>query len=308
MGVQLELPLDHAPAPVRQHGLRAAHPRPLVSMGKRPGKPFTSFRTSPKKAWSFPEVEYANAGSSVAALVLDCDDPAAMARGLADLPDPNWIVRRVANGHAHPAWTLAAPVHRYPKAKPEPLIYLSRVADYYATTTGADGSYSGVLAHNPAPRYRETAYRTTWGREAPYSLDDLASVIPFGWKPPGERQTGIGRNCDLFAGLMAWAGRKENAGISVLAAAVVRNQHFDHPLPDSEVAATARSVERYRERWAARGWHCPRWIARQAARGRKGGRPRLYEPGREPWTLAGISRRTWYRRRRGTKANTDKRA
>ncbi len=122
MGAQLELPLDLAPAPVRSHGLRAAHPRPLVSLGKRPGRPFTSWRTSPQRAWSFPEVEYGNAGSSVAALVLDCDDPEAMRRGLVDLPDPNWIVRRVATHHAHPAWALATPVHRYPAARPGPLV------------------------------------------------------------------------------------------------------------------------------------------------------------------------------------------
>ena len=72
---QLALPLAFAPEPVRTHGLRAAHPRPLVSFGKRPGRPFASFRTTPAKAWRYPELEYGNAGSSIAALVLDCDDP-----------------------------------------------------------------------------------------------------------------------------------------------------------------------------------------------------------------------------------------
>ena len=308
---QLELPLAAAPTPVRGHGLRAAHPRPLVSLGKRSGRPFTSFRTSPKKAWSFPEVEYGNAGSSVAALVLDCDKPAALRRGLPDLPPPNWTVWRPANDHAHACWTLAEPVHRYPAARIEPLRYLAGIGDYYAHAVGADPSYSGVLAHNPASIYR-SPYKTTWGREEPYTLDQLASVIPFNWEPPTVRQTGVGRNVDLFEAGMRWAGRRANADLPVLAALMVVNQEFDHPLPLSEVQATAHSIEKYRKRWAARGWHCPRWIARQAARGRKGGRPRLYEPGREPWTLAGVSRRTWYRRRkaaleRGTKANTDER-
>ena len=63
-------------------------------------------------------------------------------------------------------------------------------------------------------------------------------MIPFGWKPPGERQTGIGRNCDLFADLMAWAGQREYAELPVLPAAMIRNQKFEHPLPYSEVAAT----------------------------------------------------------------------
>ncbi len=311
MAEQLALPLDYAPAPVRSHGLRAAHPRPLVSLGKQPGRPFTSWRTSPAKAWSFPEVEYGNAGSSVAALVLDCDDPAALARGMADLPPPNWKVTRPANDHAHVAWTLATPVHRYPAARPEPLRLLAGVAEYYASATGADPGYSGVLSHNPAPRLRQSDYVTTWGREEPYTLDQLATVIPFGWEPPTLRQTGIGRNVDLFEAGMRWAGRKVHEDISVVLALLVVNEQFDHPLPFSEVLATARSIEKYRERWAARGWHRPAWIARQAARGKASGRAR--RPGSNedlrPWQAEGISRRTWYRRRaaaRGTRTNTDK--
>ena len=303
---QGQLPLDFAPPPVRAHGLRAAHPRPLVSMGKGADH-YSSFRTSPAKAWRFPEVEYGNAGSSIAALVLDCDKPARLRRGLPDLPPPNWTVWRRGNHHAHVCWTLDTPVHRYPAARVEPLRYLADIADYYSHAVGADPGYAGVLAHNPASIYR-SPYQTTWGREDPYTLDQLASVIPFNWEPPTVRQTGVGRNCDLFEAGMRWAGRRANAHQDVLPALMVVNQEFDHPLPFSEVQATARSIEKYRRRWAARGWHCPRWLSRQAARGRKGGRPRLYEPGREPWTLAGMSRATWYRRReRETKANTDKR-
>ena len=50
---QPELPLAAAPAPVLGHGLRAAHPFPLVSTGKQPERPYTSFRTTPEKAWRF---------------------------------------------------------------------------------------------------------------------------------------------------------------------------------------------------------------------------------------------------------------
>jgi len=113
--VQLDLALDCAPPEVLAHGLRAAHPRPLVSFGKRNGSAFTSFRTSPGEAWRFPEIQYANAGSSIAVLVLDCDDPRKMGLGLPDLPPFNWMVRRPANDHAHVVWCLAKPVHRYPE-------------------------------------------------------------------------------------------------------------------------------------------------------------------------------------------------
>ena len=301
---QLELPLDFAPEAVRRHGLMAAHPRPLVSHGKRPGQAFVSFRTSPAKAWGYPEIEYGNAGSAVAALVLDCDRPAALARGLPALPPPNWTVWRLANDHAHVVWTLANPVHRHHAAREHPLKYLASIAEYFAHSTGADIGYNGVLAHNPAPRYK-SEYKTTWGPAAPYTLDYLASVIPFNWTPPVVRLTAIGRNVALFETGVQWAGREANASTEVLPALIVANQTFPHPLPISEVAQIARSIERYRKSWSSRGWHRPSWIARQAARGRKGlGKARKASASTEgsnnamrPWEAEGVSRRTWYRNR-----------
>ena len=52
---------------------------------------------------------------------------------------------------------------------------------------------------------------------------------------------------------MGWAGRPENQGNDCLAAAHLINQTFTLPLPYSEVAATARSVQGYRARWIAKG-------------------------------------------------------
>ena len=302
---QLVLPLDSAPDSVRKHGLMAAHPRPLVSMGKQDGKPFTSWRTTPKKAWKFPEVEYANAGSSIAALVLDCDRPQTFSDNIGDLPPPNWIRRRVANDHLHVVWTLVKPVHRYPAAKVEPLRFLAHISEFYSVTLGADPGFGGVLCHNPAPRLKDEAFKTIWGREAPYSLDDLACVIPFNWTPPKVRQTGVGRNVDLFEAGMSWAGRQTNAHLDVLPALLTVNQSFAHSLPLSEVQATARSIERYRQRWAARGWHSPRWIAKQKARSAlQKGRARKASASPDgsneelrPWEAQGISRATWYRRK-----------
>ena len=176
----------------------------------------------------------------------------------------------------------------------------------------------GVLAHNPACRFK-SPYRTTWGREAPYTLDQLATVIPFNWTPPSVRQTGVGRNVDLFEAGMRWAGKRANLDLEVLLALMVVNQDSAHPLPLSEVQATARSIEKYRKRWSARGWHRPRWLSRQAARSAKQtGKARkasaISEGSNEslkPWAAEGVSRRTWYRRRRaarerGTVPNTDK--
>ena len=252
----------------RQHSSPGAHPRPLVSYGKDYGRVFC-FRTSPRKAWRYAEVEYANAGSSYGALALDCDDADAYARGFlgSEIPPPNWRVFRPDTGHSHAVWTLAAPVHKYPKARRGPLDYFAAIAEFYALTLGADASYNGVLVHNPV----SSPYETRWGPELPYTLEQLARVIPFGWRAPDVRQTGVGRNCDLFRAGMVWAGREANARLDVLAALLIVNQRFAHPLPLSEVRTTTRSTEKYRERWAARGWHAPRWLAKLARERVRGG-------------------------------------
>ena len=70
---QLTLPIKFAPSVVRAHGLSVAHPRPLVSYGKDYGRVFC-FRTSPRKAWRYAEVEYA-VGHSGAALAIRAGAP-----------------------------------------------------------------------------------------------------------------------------------------------------------------------------------------------------------------------------------------
>ena len=273
----------------------------MVGVRTRSGR-FWSSRAQPAEAWAFPYIQVENAGSAVAAIVFDCDEPEALGN-VVELPSYNWMVRNEANGHAHVVWTLAVPVHRYPAARQAPLDYLRHVAEYLHHELEADGGYAHVLTPNPcAPPKGRT---TLWGSPKPYELGTLAKVVPFNWKPPRVSQTGIGRNCDLFRDLMAWAGRRENIGMAALTAAHVRNSEFEVPLGASEVAGIVRSVERYRVRWRAGGWHSPRFIARQAARGRKSGRVRREGSieAEKPWEAECVSRRTWYRRRaaeRGT--------
>ena len=97
---------------------------------------------------------------------------------------------------------------------------------------------------------------------------------------------------------MGWAGRRANAALAVLPALHTVNQRFACPLPEGELAAAARSIERYRERWAAHGWHSPAWVARQRARkARQAGTARRDSASSagsnealQPWRADGISR------------------
>ena len=170
--------LAHAPAEVIAHGLREAHPWPLVSCGKKPDGTFACFRVRPVDAWDYPEIQYGHAGSSHAALLLDCDNPSRWRPALGHLPPPNWIVWRPANDHAHVVWTLKTPVYCHNAARTYPLGYLMHIAEFYATATGSDPGYTGTMAHNPVAN--DPSFKTDWGREKPYTLDELLSAIPFG--------------------------------------------------------------------------------------------------------------------------------
>ena len=260
--------LECAPDPVRGHGLRAAHRWPRVG-NKRASGHFWSGRVPASHAWAFPYIELADAGSTWAVVSHDCDNREDMAAGLDVLPPYNWLVQTERG--AHVTWCLAAPVARHHAARQAPETYLARVGEYYHHALQADPAFSG-LGRNPA----NDGARTIWGREAPYSLDDLANVIPFGWKRPRVALTGMGRNVDAFRAGLRWAGEDRNRGLPVLPAlhainAEVSRGHPDGRLSDNELADIARSIERYRQKWERDGWHKPAWLERQRVRGGRGG-------------------------------------
>ena len=261
------------PLAVREHGMRDAHHRPLVGRRYRcrdeERERFWSGRTAPDRAWSYPYLELARTGSSYPALVIDCDDEARLlAGGLQHLPVPSWATWHGDRG-CHVVWCLADPVHRYPEASPRPLQVLGRIEAYYILAAGADPDFVGVLADNPiAP---DVGRKTRWGTREPYTLHELAEVVPIGWRRPRRVRGGVGRNCALFEAAMRWAGSWANRDLPVLEAALVANREFDTPLPRAEVRDIAASVERYRAVWRASGWHRPGWIECKRELGRLGG-------------------------------------
>ena len=251
--LELELGIDYAPAIVREHGLRDAHLRPLVA--RRKGQ---SFRVHARDAWSYPSLEL-RAANCWPAVTLDCDLPTVVdalhsLKSQFPLPTPNVVVERQHNGHCHASWFLSRPVHRGESARAAPLRKLARVSEFYRQTLEADPGFTQCLTHNPIQESHKVGeFRTHWGHRCGYSLDELAEPIPRGWRLPARSTTEAGRNCSLFHSLMKWAGSPANIGREVVAVARATNDSFEIPLSDQEVGAIAKSVERYRDGWTAKG-------------------------------------------------------
>ena len=129
----------------------------------------------------------------------------------------------------------------------------ARISEYYAAALGADAGYTGVLTHNPMEAAQLAGFKTHWLRREPYTLGELAEFIPFRWRRPKPSRTAAGRNMDVFAHCMRWAGSPANLGVAVLVEAHQVNDGFEVPLDPPEVAGIAKSVERYRRRWIKQG-------------------------------------------------------
>ena len=310
---QLRLPgIDFAPSKVQAHGYREAHTWPLVARHKG-----EAFRVHASRAWTFPSIELRTA-NSWPCLILDCDNTEAAIAALYGparvLPMPNWTVQRRSSMHFHPIYCLSRPVLRGARARPSPLRRFARISEFYRQTTQADAGFNGVLSHNPmcgGPRSSGRALITTWGRRAPYSLDELAEAIPQGWRMSRLPTTEAGRNCSLFFALMRWSGMPRNWGVDVLDQALALNSLFSPPMVFSEVVGIAKSVNKIQARNLASGQTQRQFAFIQAERGRKGGRiggrrsKRGPDPNSarslKPWLVEGISRRTYYRRKRDTR-------
>ena len=105
-------------------------------------------------------------------------------------------------------------MHRGDGEQWRPQTALTRVAEYYRQAVGAGPGDAGVLSLNPMYAAHRGAFKATWGRQLPYELRELAAVIPFGWRMPTVKSTGIGRNVDLFRAAMRESGEPSYAGVA----------------------------------------------------------------------------------------------
>ena len=247
---------------LKEHGIAAVHPYP--SCANEDSIIVGRFDSAYAFA-NFPKLELQPPHAYVS-IILDCDST----KDLDDAPGkpwwggnptatPSWMVINVRPGTSqrrpggiHAVYALEVPVARHNAAHTLPLAYLAHIADRLSHHLGADPRYTGVITRNPLAPGPDCF--THWGRMFPYTLRELDRVLPKG-KPPSRRQTGIGRNCDLFKSMVSevfrprWAGILGAQGWATSWLNFVRAQNLamfaPDVLPDSECRAIAKSCGRY---------------------------------------------------------------
>ena len=221
-----------------------------------------------------------------------------------DLPTPYWTSKNPDNAHAHIAYRLKVPFCTSDIAHSEPIRYAAAIESAMIERLKADRGFAGLLTKNPLHPHWQNEFWT----EYEYTLDELAEYLDLKGHPlRGSEVSGLGRNCELFDNTRQWAyraireywapnyKRKWNAAVYDQVEAL--NAQFKVPLPVSEVKAIAKSIAN----WTYREFTPEKFRQSQARKGAKGGksskgggRPSL----NEPWIELGVSRATYFRRKK----------
>jgi len=217
-------------------------------------------------------------------LVFDVDRPdATMCWDDLGAPAPNIVATNRANGHAHLIYGLEISVRTAPDGSSAALRYAAAIECALRAKLGADEGYTGLICKNPLNAHWLVS---TWEPNL-YTLDWLADYLDLSAYSGSKRlpSNGLGRNCNLFDYLSAWAYKAIRQGwpqydrwyeAVLTRASAYNSREFKSPLPMSEVRATAKSVAKWTHRhMTPEGFSA--WQARQGAKGGKvsrgGGRP-----------------------------------
>ncbi len=213
----------------------------------------------------------------------------------AELPAPNLVIVNPRNGHAHLVYLLGAWVQTDfgDSRRLKVVRYAAAIERAYTAALGADPAYTGRFQHNPL----SDAYVTKIGRDAPYSLDELARYVDLN-EPALKKNPplGIGRNVETFNRLRrwayvavtdwrigtyeAWCGAVADRGGQI--AADVGAESPRGPLKANEVGHIVKSVARWVwERYSADVPPLLREARIAAQREREKGRQRAREAARE---------------------------
>jgi len=223
-------------------------------------------------------------------------------------PAPTLTITNPENGHAHLLYALETSIRTAPDGKMKPLRYAAAVENALRKKLGADTGYSGLICKNPNHSHWKIA---VWQPEL-YTLDWLADSLDLNAANDKEivADYGLGRNCTLFDKTRKWAYRAIRQGWPEydqwLQACYERttayNLQFSDPLDDNEINGIAKSIAKWTYskfsedsfREYVMKTHSSEIQAKRGSMSNKGGRPSLGQP----WLLIGVSRATYFRRKK----------
>lgn len=229
----------------------------------------------------------------------------------ANLPPANIVAINPENGRAHLSYLLEIPVARHDAARIEPLKYLAAVQRGMTNRMGADQHYVGLITKNPL----HTDWHVEWRRDRPYSLDELNDSlfdIDKRFEPRRDVAFGYGRNVTTFEELRTIGYRevlkfkKDGASLSdfnkrMAAIAAGVNMQFQRPLSPSELRSITNSISKWTWRHFSESGRSA-WASKKGKRGAaKRWKGHTAAQTTKPWEALGISRATYYRRKKEAK-------
>lgn len=196
-----------------------------------------------------------NDPNNTAWLVYDLDRPTASI----DWQDrhvatPNWIATNMDNGHAHLAYGLGSPVWTQYGKKDPAFRYMASIDVAMTKVLEADPGYSKLICKNPL---REDFWKVDLYQTELYDLPWIADYLnlePYKDARRNLPEEGLGRNCTLFGHVRRWAYQKirepwlsEDFFLSAVVeyATGFNAIKFAHPLPYTEIEATAKSIAKW---------------------------------------------------------------
>lgn len=292
-------------------------PRPYCSDRLEEGLQIRPLLTALQRRY----VQY-NGPAAIGFMLHDIDRPDAyFAHRDAILPPPNAIALNPENGHALAVAVLEVPVARHSMSRIAPLKKYAAIERGFSRRLGADPAYSALIGKN----LLHSDWRVEWRRDKPYSLDELEDwLFENDMRPETkvERTVGAGRNVTVFDDLREIAYReirtykRDGANFEAwhtrcLSVAQGSNMQFARALGASEVKAIAKSVAK----WTWRNMSPEKYadfVENQRKRSSLGNQIRtaarwgrhVAESKTQPWKNIGISRATYYRRKKANQLAT----
>ena len=276
-----------------------------------PYKHNTDFRRkTPKQATQSAYVGY-NTPNVTTFIVIDLDyNGSIFAYHDAGIPRPQFVIKNPSNGHCHYLYRLKDPVTFFEKSRQDPIDLLNAIEYALNEVLGGDKAFTGYLAKNALSSAHEVYYT---GAE-PYTLHDLADYLDLTIKTPKQAPNDefYGRNDAIFHAVrkLAYPIASKCTYAQLYAQCLhwceQYNAQYSPQLPYNELKSISKSITGYCLEGVlaiAQTVISVSFRRSEVQRGKMSKRKPVptSEATMKPWVKLGISRATYYNRKKQDK-------